>query len=531
MHMQNNRKANITGELNKIAYEGKQFGRLKVIKYINAREIICQCSCSNRTIIKTRKYKLDNGSVTSCGCLSEHVLNKKKYEAIKTEEYTVIEYINASNIKCQCSCGKIFSTTKTHIDNNEVHSCGCRHHIIRYNKQYELNHKGYLTIGKHIGYGIYECKCECGNICYRSKQQLDNTDKPSCGCKHDIPKGRTQDSIELLEKIYNYVLNNKGKTIQEIADELRLSYSTIQKAIHNLNIEDNVTYNDNTSHEEKEIRKFVSEELGIPAVYNSKTVISPLELDVYIPSKNTAIEFNGNYWHSDEYIDKNYHRDKTLNCTKKGIRLIHIFEYEWTDERKNRIIRNIIRNTLTDNSTIIYARNTLIKEIDTEKYKDFCNKYHLQGYASANIMLGCFHNNELLGIISFGKSRFNKDYEYELIRLCWRNDVKVIGGSEKLFSYFKNNYRPKSIITYCNISKFTGNVYTRLGFVVCELTEPSYVWTKNKFNETLSRYQTQKHKLIEKGLGTQEQTEDEIMKSLGYLKIYDCGNLKLEWHN
>ena len=32
-----------------------------------------------------------------------------------------------------------------------------------------------------------------------------------------------------------------------------------------------------------------------------------------------------------------------------------------------------------------------------------------------------------------------------------------------------------------------------------------------------------------RSLGKQEQTEDEIMEALGYLKIYDCGNIKLVW--
>lgn len=526
--MHKERKTNTTGISNKMQYEGKEFGNLTVINYVNAREVICRCNCDKHTIVTTRKYKLDEGSVTSCGCLSEHSLNKNTYEKIKTDEYTVIEYINALNIRCKCSCGNSFLTTKTHIDNNEVHSCGCRQHLVNYDLKYKLNSKGYLTIGKHIGYGIYECRCVCGSNCYRSRQQLDSIENPSCGCKQGRSNGRTQSNIKLLEKIYNYILNNNGKTLQEIANELALSYSTIQKAVHTLNLESNVTYNDSTSHAEKELRALI-EELGISAVYNSRAIISPLELDIYIPEKKIAIEFNGNYWHSDKYIDKNYHRDKTFNCAQKGIKLIHVFEYEWTDDRKRSILENIIKGNIIDNKHTIYARDTTIKEVDNEIYKNFCNKYHLQGYTNASVTLGCYYNTELIGIMSFGNPRFNNEYEYELIRLCWKDNIKVVGGSEKLFTYFKNSYKPSSIVTYCNISKFGGKVYTSLGFKLCGITEPNYVWTKNKFNETLTRYQTQKHKLVEQGLGTEEQTEDEIMKSLGYIKVYDSGNIILEW--
>ena len=132
--------------------------------------------------------------------------------------------------------------------------------------------------------------------------------------------------------------------------------------------------------------------------------------------------------------------------------------------------------------------------------------------------------------MTFSTPRFNNNYQYELVRLCWNS--QVVGGTEKLFKYFIENYNPENIITYCDLSKFTGAVYDRIGFTLVkneEITEPNYVWVHSKKNTKLTRYQTQKHKLVEQGFGTIEQTEDEIMKSLGFLKIYDCGNFKFEW--
>ena len=64
--------------------------------------------------------------------------------------------------------------------------------------------------------------------------------------------------------------------------------------------------------------------------------------------------------------------------------------------------------------------------------------------------------------MTFGKPRYNKNYEYELIRYC--SSKKVVGGAEKLFNYFIKTYNPKSIISYCDWSKFNGNVYSKLGF-------------------------------------------------------------------
>lgn len=44
----------------------------------------------------------------------------------------------------------------------------------------------------------------------------------------------------------------------------------------------------------------------------------------------------------------------------------------------------------------------------------------------------------------------------------------------------------------------------------------------------MQRYQTQKQKLLKLGLGTEEQTEKEIMLNNGFLQVYNCGNIKME---
>jgi hypothetical protein len=101
-----------------------------------------------------------------------------------------------------------------------------------------------------------------------------------------------------------------------------------------------------------------------------------------------------------------------------------------------------------------------------------------------------------------------------------------------MFSYFKKTFNPQSIITYCDIAKFTGNSYYKMNFKLIQpnpITEPNYVWVGYHTCKVIPRYQTQKHKLVEQGLGTENQTEEEIMLSLGYLKICDSGNIKLEW--
>ena len=97
-----------------------------------------------------------------------------------------------------------------------------------------------------------------------------------------------------------------------------------------------------------------------------------------------------------------------------------------------------------------------------------------------------------------------------------------------MFKYFLDKYNPNNVITYVNIAKFNGNSYTKLGFKVFAeaITKPNYVWVDGHSN-VLKRYMTMKSKLIKQGIGTIEETEDEIMIRNNYFKIYDSGNLKL----
>ena len=216
---------------------------------------------------------------------------------------------------------------------------------------------------------------------------------------------------------------------------------------------------------------------------------------------------------------------------KNRIRLIHIFEYEWNDKRKQRILKEMIYGVIANNRNTVYARNCIISKIDTSVEREFLERHHLQGCVASNIAYGCYYNNKLIGVMTFGKPRFNQSFEYELLRLTWDAQYDVIGGAERLYKHFINEVNPKSIVSYCDLSKFNGNVYFRLGFKteISNISRPNYVWVKSYENIVKSRYQTQKHKLLEDGLGKYGNTEDEIMDNLGFLKIYDSGNIRFEW--
>jgi hypothetical protein len=217
-----------------------------------------------------------------------------------------------------------------------------------------------------------------------------------------------------------------------------------------------------------------------------------------------------------------YHLNKTLECEKLGYKLIHIWEYEWVNPIKQEIIKAKLKALFNVEQERIYARKCIIKEISTSDKNNFLNQYHIQGEDKSKIKLGLFYQDELVAVMTFGKPRFNKNYEYELIR--YATSKHVIGGASKLLKYFERNYKPKSIITYANKSYSQGDLYYKLGFIFLKNNMPSYIWIKDKI--VYSRFQSNKAKLktllqnFDNNL-----TENENMQLNGFNKIYDCGSM------
>jgi hypothetical protein len=258
------------------------------------------------------------------------------------------------------------------------------------------------------------------------------------------------------------------------------------------------------------------------------------ELDIYIQSHNLAIEFNGIYWHSEAMGKcRSYHLNKTNECSGKNIQLLHIFENEWDNITKQEIWKSIINTKLNICNSKIFARKCTINEVDNKTAKQFLLNNHLQGHIPSSINIGLYYENELVSLMTFGKSRYNKSYQYELIRFCNKINTLVIGGASKIFKYFISNYTPLSLISYADLRYSTGAIYEKLGFTKLKSSTPNYFYFhKNNKLKLMSRLQFQKHKLQGK-LETfdTELSEYQNMLNNGYDRIWDCGNGVYEYKN
>lgn len=211
-----------------------------------------------------------------------------------------------------------------------------------------------------------------------------------------------------------------------------------------------------------------------------RKILNGLEIDFYSDKLKLGIEFNGTYWHSNIFKDKNYHFNKSKLAEEKGIRLIHIYEYEWLDEKQKEKIISMLNIALNNVKTKIYARNCSVKEISNKEAKEFNNKNHLQGHRNAQVTYGLFYNNELVQLMSFSKTKYNRNLKdensWEIIRGCPASNNIVIGGVSKLFKHFINDYKPTKVFSYCDFNKFDGSGYEKLGMRFIGYTGPDKLW-------------------------------------------------------
>ena len=233
----------------------------------------------------------------------------------------------------------------------------------------------------------------------------------------------------------------------------------------------------------------------------------------------------GNYISFDnlDSVEPSYNLKITKKYKELGVDVFHIFENDnidlWVSMIKNKLHKNIK----------IPARNCEIKQVRNKDLRDFLDSNHLQGYCGAIIAYGLYKNSELIACMTFSKPRFNKAYQYELIRFCVKQGVSIQGGASKLFKAFLRDYAPTSVISYANRRFSKGFIYKTLGFELISETYPNYYYVSG--NNMYARQKFQKHKLKElfdKSIikyYNENESESIIMSKNGFDKVYDAGNL------
>ena len=267
-------------------------------------------------------------------------------------------------------------------------------------------------------------------------------------------------------------------------------------------------------------------------IRNDRKTLNGKEIDLLIPSRNIGIEYNGLKWHSEEYEkDYKYHVEKTKLCLNKGIRLIQIFEDEYIQHPD--IVKNKLKHLVGVNDSIkIMARKCIVQEINKETSIDFLNKYHIQGYGKCTKTYGCFYKDILIGVMSFLKYKDNK---WELVRFASNYNYICSGIGGKLFQYFIKENNPQEIKTFAD-RRWTindnDNLYTKIGFKLDKILKPDYHYIDStKPTERIHKFNLRKRTLHKKYGLPFNMKESEMVKKIGYVKIWDCGLYRYIWKN
>lgn len=347
----------------------------------------------------------------------------------------------------------------------------------------------------------------------------------------------------------SYILSHYAKTpsCTQICRDIGVSDTTVYYILINNNCRDLVTFHQ-SSMETELVDYLYSLNPNIIISKCDRSIITPQEIDVYLPEYKLGFECNPTYTHNssfptcwEEYPkSRNYHRDKTLACQAKGVTLVHIFGYEWSNHKD--IVKSRIANMLGMNTKKYYARKLELKEVPYEESKQFLTENHLQGYVSCGIRLGLYSDSELISLMTFSKPRgslgYSKSYGddvYELTRFCTKLFTTCVGGASKLFKYFLDNYHPKQVISFSNLSNTTGTVYSILGFKSVGAVSPGYVWVNLQTDKYLTRVQCQKSKLKklfnQPLLDIENKTEVQVMNEHGFVQVFNSGLVKWVWES
>ena len=277
---------------------------------------------------------------------------------------------------------------------------------------------------------------------------------------------------------------------------------------------------------------------------NRSILTGQKELDVYVPSKQIAVEYCGMYWHSlgskeDTAKQKNRHYAKYKECQCLGIRLITLYEDEWKNH--NYAVRRLLRNALGKSKGRLMARKCEIREVSTQDASVFYDRYHPQGGSGSGEHFALFWKNKMVACMRFTLGANDRGLaavkrSWTLTRYATR--ITVAGAASKLFKAFLVKHRPDTVKSFSDNRFFDGGMYEKLGFVLETENIPDYaVWHQKLGVKPKSHYQRRNLSKRLKEVGsdvsfnpdTDHRSEAEITYLMGARRIYDCGKKRWVW--
>lgn len=306
----------------------------------------------------TRISKIKTGTNKSCGCQclnQKHVIEiGKKYNKLTVLSYLGVNKHHQRIYECKCECGNIITVRANDLSSGKTKSCGClSKKITSQRRQKKLMGKiiGYLTVIKPTtkrshGSIVWECVCKCGNVCYKSVEDLTRCKNLSCGCMHNSRIDITNQRFgKLIALEPTNEKDNQGHILWKCQCDcgnivykpgFRLKAGSIKSC---------GCLKGKSSGEEKCKQVLQKAQIKYKTQYkfsNCKNIL-PLPFDFYLPDYNICIEYDGqqhfkpiSIFGGEEDFKKRQRNDEIKNqyCKDNNIKLIRIpyWDYDKLNE-------------------------------------------------------------------------------------------------------------------------------------------------------------------------------------------------------
>ena len=301
---------------------------------------------------------------------------KKEFVGKTFNWLTVLDVYRDSNntivCSCRCRCGAITITPLKAIRSNRSKSCGCFHKSREFSdklKQWFKDNpeKVKQRSSKYIAW----CNSNSDKLAEQGRRHSewfashsdvsDANRRRMIDMNHSSNKERSTlnrisaiehilESSDISDKIYPDDLQKLLSGVVASGDKIRTKcsqcnlfsehnvrdiFNISKKELKQFRLCNNCMQQFSTSKYEDDIADYISTFYSGELVRNFRDTISPYELDLYYPEKKIAVEFNGDYWHSEDFKSKDYHYNKFKKCFESNIILVNIFESSWNSKKED----------------------------------------------------------------------------------------------------------------------------------------------------------------------------------------------------
>jgi hypothetical protein len=476
----------------------------------------CCTNCAKK--INSTTQKITVTQLLTLGCLNpEEYINTKTKNLLWVcngcDTHFLASYASRKISKQLCYYCTIKETRRPHKHSADyISSLGC------------LNTEEYIDT--NVDNLIWKCT-NCNKRFNTSLYKYERSTKLCKKCTYQLIANKTKHTQTTIST-FNVLnpeeyINIKTKNMKYLCDKCGNEYITNIDTLANKRNSKHFceTCSVSTSSHELEIVEFIKSIYSKEVEQNTRDIIPPLELDIYLPDLKLAIELNGVYWHSAQFKSPQYHRIKYNACRAQGIKLLQFWDIDWINNSE--LIKSMLSTQIVKRNKKVFARNCKILEVSLSDAIPFLNKNHIQGFGSApTITLGLYINEELQAVMCFKKTT---DTVYDLTRFCTLQGITVVGGASRLLKHFIVTHTHEEITSFSDNMYSDGGLYKTLGFSKVQEVPVDYKYLDNS---TLNHKFGYRHSKLVNKLEAYNSTLSEYQNCLnhGIQRVYDSGKIK-----